>query len=347
MTEFQLPTDGEHNPYEFLFSRLRRLKGMPVPLRVRAGSNPGNVGHAYVKRRFVTEAALAHLRDGGGAEVFYCDAARSRAFVPALLDDNPFIDKAEYVKGLMHLPPVTRARLLSGDWAVIEEALIRAEWLRSYRMRGQILVPLNRDLDALKMGPVDERGCYRLATIDTAGTSKQKASERKGKPPSWSVCQIWDFWPQYKFLFLRHVWRARVDWHGLKDGVRQTLKEWGPAVAYIENAHHGPPLYSELEREFSYLTLVNPVMEFMKGQGGVPGKVERATPLLTMLERGQIFLPEGNNSWLPDLEAEWLSWTGDPDETADQIDCAAYAAALEHVRGLHGDTMVMESVLGR
>ena len=120
MTEFQLPTDGENNPYEFLFSRLRRPVGMPVPLRVRAGSNPGNIGHQYVKRRFVTEEALAHLREGGEAQVFYTGKDRSRAFVPALLEDNPFIDRETYVKGLMYLPAVTRARLLSGDWSVIE-----------------------------------------------------------------------------------------------------------------------------------------------------------------------------------------------------------------------------------
>jgi hypothetical protein len=62
------------------------------------------------------------------------------------------------------------------------------------------------------------------------------------------------------------------------------------------------------------------------GHEGRTGKLERATTLLNRLERGAVFLPRHNNSWLPDLEAEWLTWTGLADETADQIDAAAYAA---------------------
>ncbi len=54
--------------------------------------------------------------------------------------------------------------------------------------------------------------------------------------------------------------------------------------------------------------------------------IERASELLLMLERGQVFLPALDNDWKPALEAEWLSWTGDEEETADQIDMAAYAA---------------------
>lgn len=38
-----------------------------------------------------------------------------------------------------------------------------------------------------------------------------------------------------------------------------------------------------------------------------------------------MFLPRYNNQWLPDLEGERLSRTGLAEETADQIDAAAYA----------------------
>jgi len=54
--------------------------------------------------------------------------------------------------------------------------------------------------------------------------------------------------------------------------------------------------------------------------------LERATALINKLEKGEIFLPRYNNSWLANLEAEWLSWTGLEEETADQIDAAGYAA---------------------
>ena len=40
-----------------------------------------------------------------------------------------------------------------------------------------------------------------------------------------------------------------------------------------------------------------------------------------------MFLPLANSTWLVTFEQELLSWTGLPDEPADQIDAAAYAAA--------------------
>jgi len=337
LTEFRLGV-GDDNPYEFMFSRIRKAPDLPVPLRMRAASNPGNIGHHYVKRRFVTDEALAALRDDR-PRVFFADPQhRDRAFVPALLADNPFIDREQYVQNLMHLPSVTRARLLQGDWSIVEDAIIRPDWLRYYETRGEILIPLNKFRDPLK-DVIDARECTRLATIDTAGTSRQKAEERKGRPPSWSVCQVWEYWPKHRFLFLRHVWRDRVNWDGLKSGVRQVLRDWRPGTTLIENAHHGPPLYHELLSEFN-CQLVDPVTPQMRGQSGRPGKVERATPLLTKLENGEVFLPRANNTWLADLEQEWLAWTGLDDEPADQVDAAAYAAI--HASHGIGSTIVLQ-----
>src|SRR5262249_43975218 len=101
----------------------------------------------------------------------------------------------------------------------------------------------------------------------------------------------------YKFLFLRHVWRDRVNWDGLKAGVRDTLRRWHPHRVLIENAHHGPPLCQELRPEF-HPELVDPVNKRIRGQGGVPCKVERATALLPKLENGEVFLPLANSTWL-------------------------------------------------
>jgi phage terminase large subunit-like protein len=340
LTEFRLGA-GDDNPYEFMFSRLRKSPDLAVPLRMRAASNPGNIGHEYVKLRFITEEALAALRDDR-PQVFYADVARrDRAFVPALLSDNPYLDKQGYMANLMHLPTVTRARLLQGDWAIVEDAIIKADWLRYYDIRGEMLIPLDKFRQPLGVS-IDSRSCQRLATVDTAGTSKQKAEERKGRPPSWSVCEVWDYWRQYEFLFLRHVWRDRVGWDGLKAGVRQTLRSWRPAVTLIEKAHHGPPLHDELQREFR-TRLIDPVVRRLRGQGGVPGKVERATKLLTKLEQGEVFLPLANATWLVELEQEFLSWTGLPDEPADQIDAAAYAATHARLREFRVGLSLLET----
>jgi predicted phage terminase large subunit-like protein len=86
--------------YTYLFSRLRRKKDVTIPLRMRAASNPGGVGHEWVRTRFIDPDT----------------SARSRCFVPATLDDNPYLDRDTYMQNLMRLDPVTRAQLLRGDW---------------------------------------------------------------------------------------------------------------------------------------------------------------------------------------------------------------------------------------
>ena len=83
--------------YRYMFSRLRRLKGSIVPIRMRVASNPGGSGHEWVKGRFIDD---------------------ERKFIPARLDDNPHLDIEEYRESLAQLDPVTRAQLEAGDWEV-------------------------------------------------------------------------------------------------------------------------------------------------------------------------------------------------------------------------------------
>jgi hypothetical protein len=89
-------TQFSESQFTYLFSRLRRLADVPLSLRIRSASNPGGVGHLWAKERYLA---------GEG----------SRVFVPDRLDDNPHLDRAEYVASLAQLDPVTRARLLAGD----------------------------------------------------------------------------------------------------------------------------------------------------------------------------------------------------------------------------------------
>jgi len=93
-------TQFPESAYRYILSRLRRPTGMPVPIRARGASNPGGVGHAWVKRRFVDPEA----------------ADEGRAFIPARLADNPSLDQEEYLLTLDQLDVQTRRQLRDGEW---------------------------------------------------------------------------------------------------------------------------------------------------------------------------------------------------------------------------------------
>ncbi len=102
-------TQFTETQYRYLFSRLRRLKSSDVPLRMRAATNPGGIGHDWVKSRF-NLGLDPNERDAA-------NEAAGREFVRADLDDNPHLDREEYEQALAELDPVTRAQLRSGDWS--------------------------------------------------------------------------------------------------------------------------------------------------------------------------------------------------------------------------------------
>lgn len=113
--------------YLYLLSRARTMAG--VPARLRAAGNPGNIGHEWVKARFITafkgsrpgQIKWFALIDGADTEVGpgYPDAL-SRAFIPASVYDNPTLLRRNphYVAMLKALPFVERKRLLDGDWDI-------------------------------------------------------------------------------------------------------------------------------------------------------------------------------------------------------------------------------------
>jgi len=124
--------------YTYLFSRLRRLEGSDVPLRMRAATNPGGVGGRWVQERFVPETFTPD--QAREYRVFYKEGtdeegrAFKRAFVPATLDDNPHLDRAEYAESLAELDPVTREQLLRGDWTIRERGDILSQWDERYHV---------------------------------------------------------------------------------------------------------------------------------------------------------------------------------------------------------------------
>lgn len=109
-------TDFTETMYEYLFSRLRKKAGNPVPLRVRSASNPDGTHSDWVRERFVpTDPNDIDETTGRPRRL---PLPPGRFFVPANLDDNPHLDQDEYAKQLARLDPVTYEMLRFGNWDV-------------------------------------------------------------------------------------------------------------------------------------------------------------------------------------------------------------------------------------
>lgn len=109
--------------YTYLISRVRGTNGYPK--QVKSSTNPGGVGHTWVKERFIDPAPpgkVFTVRDGDGGE-------HTRIFIPSLVDDNVFLMRSDpsYKKRLKNLSEQDQKALLYGDWDLDEGAYFD-EW---------------------------------------------------------------------------------------------------------------------------------------------------------------------------------------------------------------------------
>ncbi len=110
-----LPTEFGWN---YLASRLRTTNP-EIKTYLRCTANPGGVGAQWVKKRYVNP------KDPN--ETFKGDDGLTRKFIPARLQDNPYLaEDGDYEKMLLSLPPVQRKQLLEGNWDIAEGAAASA-----------------------------------------------------------------------------------------------------------------------------------------------------------------------------------------------------------------------------
>lgn len=118
LTEFLL------SQYTYMMTRNRADQDSGLRVYMRSATNPGGIGHKWVKERFIVKDIVNRVRsfaliDGVDVEVEPAHQyARSRGFFPALLTDNPSIAD-DYIRNLQANPdPVERARFIEGDWDI-------------------------------------------------------------------------------------------------------------------------------------------------------------------------------------------------------------------------------------
>lgn len=115
-------TEFLESQYLFMHTRARATPGLGLRVYVRAATNPGGIGHEWVKKRFVVRDIVNRKRYFATVNEQDSEVppgtphALSRVFYPALMKDNPNRDP-EYESRIRATgDPVLIARLIEGDW---------------------------------------------------------------------------------------------------------------------------------------------------------------------------------------------------------------------------------------
>ena len=107
--------------YSYMFSR-NRPSGSGTRVYIRATTNPGGIGHSWVKERFITAAPpLTPVKtemNVAQPDGKLLTVTRNRIFVPSTVFDNQELlrNDPNYLANLSMLPEKERNALLYGDW---------------------------------------------------------------------------------------------------------------------------------------------------------------------------------------------------------------------------------------
>lgn len=118
--------------YRFLRGRVR-LGGLQVPDALKdklplvlVGSNPGGIGHNWVKRMFVDFAAPMAIQQADKK-----DGGMRRQYIPARLEDNPTLldNDPEYIERLEGLGSEALVKAMRlGDWNIVSGGALDDVW---------------------------------------------------------------------------------------------------------------------------------------------------------------------------------------------------------------------------
>lgn len=316
-------THFSESQYRYMFSRCRRPKREradeesaadplgTVPLRVRSASNPGGPGHGWVLGRFIDGArnergevwkangpvdlmaARAWLRDLPTVNDDGTTGREDRVFVPARLEDNPFLDTDEYNRNLQELDAVTRAQLRRGDWSVRPKGpLFDRSWF-----------------DIVDEVPARAR---RFRYWDMAATQ-----EEPGKDPDWTVGARCAYDDAEGILYVEDVQRLRERPATVEKRIKLAGELDGKRV----------PVAIEQEPGSSGVMVIDHYVRRVLRGWAVYGdkktgsKVEMAKPLSALAERRGVRLVRG--PWIPDFLDEVEAFPfGDKDDQVDAVDGA-------------------------
>jgi predicted phage terminase large subunit-like protein len=284
---FDEVTEIREKHYQYLFSRLRKPSEGPlskVPLRARAASNPAP---NWVRERFIENPV-----DEDGNQ---------RIYIPAGLDDNPFLDKKSYQKSLAKLDPTERARLERGDWYAEEEgAKFQRDWFKI----------INPD-------EIPDAAYNNIVRYwDIASTLPSEAN----KDPDWTAGALVS--EVDGVMIVHDMRRDRRNAGGVEDLIYQTAHEDGPAVKIRMEQEPGASGKITIDH---FGRNILPGFDF-DGHPAVRNKEARVDAWAGHARRGHVLLvrPQGHN-WIPAFMDEATSFGAVTSSHDDQLDAISGA----------------------
>lgn len=144
-------THFTESQYVYLISRIRGANAYPK--QIKSSTNPGGIGHTWVKERFVDPSPPG--------TAFVGEDGMRRVFIPSLLDDNQFLTRSdpEYKKRLLALPERERRALLYGDWNIFD-----GQYFTEFSVKRHVTTPFEIPAGWRKYRTIDY-GLDRLACL--------------------------------------------------------------------------------------------------------------------------------------------------------------------------------------
>lgn len=156
--------------YTYLISRCRGANNFPK--HIKSATNPGGIGHSWVKERFI---------DIGPPDTVHEFEGGSRLFVPAKVTDNGFLMQSDpgYIKRLENLEERDKKALLYGDWDLTEGRYF-TEWDRTVHIIKPFDVPKSWNKYVSLDYGLDMLAAYKIA-VDNYGRAYVMSEIYEGK----------------------------------------------------------------------------------------------------------------------------------------------------------------------
>lgn len=312
-------THFNESMYTFVVGRMRRRNFGPqsfIPLRALSASNPGNIGHDWVRKRFIVptnkgeQAVRVTMPDMVTGEPL----TMTRFFLPSTMEDNANLDRRSFMMSLAQEPdPVRRRQLRVGDWDITPEGRFNEKNFRFYTLGRKGFYWPEGSKGELDF--TEPEMCSRFLVADTAGSKKDTAD--------WTCYAVIDYDRRKGKAFVVDVNLVRLEIDQIPDHLMAYARRMKCRRIYIEaQGPSGLAVYQKLlkrgQAPHAVYSGPKPKDDFV-----------RIEPLQDFVRTGTILFRR-DAPWWDEVRTELLmfgteAWKSEQVKD-DAVDCLAYAA---------------------